>query len=110
MLSCEFYEISENNFYYRTPQVAASLCFKVEEFENDSSSLLQNVCSEKTYQSNLLKMHQNFFWDLDIQTFLHPFLTVVLFRNTILKSLVEMSRLLRVLIKESYENLSLYTF
>ena len=47
VLSCEFYEISENNFYYRTPQVAASLCFKVEEFENESSSLLQYVCSEK---------------------------------------------------------------
>ena len=33
MFSCEFYEISKNTFFYRTPPVAASVLYCLVDFE-----------------------------------------------------------------------------
>ena len=50
VFSCEFCEISKNNFFYRTPPVAASIClFKC---ENGNSRTICEICSKLTIKNN----------------------------------------------------------
>ena len=61
MFSCEFYEISKNTFLYRTPPVAASVGYLVDDCSHSESDFIksweQNQ-GDETHTNQLLPSHQ----------------------------------------------------